>query len=322
MSVPAAWRGRPEQAQPGHRQPPIIDMDRAGLEEAGLVDPVAGVLGPDGPAEKGGRGRHRCRHPAEGPARSARRRRTGSSAARRRRSMRRRLQVPQKGSGDAGDQADLPAPVDEAEPLGRRRARRLRQRLERPDGRDAFEDLAPRHQRCRSHFPCASSGMNSMKRTTRPVSRAKAAKSRISSSLLPRRRTTLTLSGSQAGRFGGVHGLQDDREMSPAPDGGEAVRAQRVTADVDPAQPGPRPGTGAISASADPLVVMARSSNPSAASRSTSEGSPLAHERFAAGEADGAETPSPWATRATRVISSKLRRSSCGGRNSPSSGMQ
>ena len=37
--------------------------------------------------------------------------------------------------------------------------------------------------------------MNSMKRTMRPVSRAKDAKSRISSSLLPRRRTTLTLRG-------------------------------------------------------------------------------------------------------------------------------
>ena len=53
----------------------------------------------------------------------------------------------------------------------------------------------PGTSRPRSQSPWASSGMNSMNRTMRPVARAKEAKSRISSSLRPRNSTTFTFNG-------------------------------------------------------------------------------------------------------------------------------
>ena len=97
--------------------------------------------------------------------------------------------------------------------------------------------------------------------------------------------------------------------MSPAPDGGEAVRAQRVTADVDPAQPGPGQQGGHLG-QRRPVGRERDIVEPERREPLDEGGDVLAHERLAARQADE-RTPSPRATRATRVISSKLRRSSC-----------
>ena len=77
-----------------------------------------------------------------------------------------------------------------------------------------------------------------------------------------------------------------------------------------------RASSGAILASAVPLVVNARSSNPSAASRSTRQGSPL-RTSGSPPVRRTERTPSPRATPATRVISSKVRRSSCSEEGQP-----
>ena len=114
-----------------------------------------------------------------------------------------------------------------------------------------------------------------MNRTMRPVSRAKAAKSRISSSLRPRTRTTLTLSGESPAASAASMAARTVAELAPPTDRAEPLGAQRVTADVHPPQPRCQRTGSAASASSIPFVVMARSSNPSAARRPTRTGRPL-----------------------------------------------
>ena len=123
-----------------------------------------------------------------------RRWRTGRCGACRRRSggcgrsRRRRL-------GDAGDDADV-ARGRRGSATATAGARPPGHGVEREDGVDGGDDLGLRARPRRPPTaPEASSGMNSMKRTSMPLARPKAARSTISSSLTPRITTTLSFTG-------------------------------------------------------------------------------------------------------------------------------
>ena len=75
-------------------------------------------------------------------------------------------------------------------------------------------------------------------------------------------------------------------------------------------------------ASCVPLVVMARSSNPSAAKRATSIGKALADERLAAGEPDRGHPEAPGHPRHPGDLLEGEELSECGRKVIPSSGMQ
>ena len=132
----------------------------------------------------------------------------------------------------------------------------------------------PGTSRMRSQSPWASSGMNSMNRTMRPVARAKEAKSRISSSLRPRNSTTFTFNGvkpaASAASMARRTSLRAPRRRMAAKRSGRR-ESQLTFTRRRPAEA----SFSAIPGSSVPLVVTARSSNPSAANRAMSPGSPL-----------------------------------------------
>ena len=146
-----------------------------------------------------------------------------------------------------------------------------------------------------------------MNRTMRPVARAKAAKSRISSSLWPRSSTTFTFSGvspaASAASMARRTSLRTPRRRMAAKRSGRR-ESQLTLTRRRPAEASFR----AMPASSVPLVVTARSSNPSADSRATSTGSPL-RTSGSPPVMRSAVTPRLRATRATRVISSNVRSS-------------
>jgi hypothetical protein len=120
----------------------------------------------------------------------------------------------------------------------------------------------------------------------------------------------------QRSRFGDVHGVGHDGEVSPATDGGEALRAQLTLMRRNPAA-----ASLVAHASSVPLVVMAMSSKPISGRPPMSAGNPL-RTRGSPPVMRSEVTPSPHATRAARRISSKVNSSRCGRNESPSSSMQ
>jgi hypothetical protein len=125
------------------------------------------------------------------------------------------LQVPQKGSVTL-----------EIRPISPRRPVRARHRLERPAARDSFEDLPPGHQALA--VPLALSverhELDEADDTSRLTGQGGEVEDLVL--VLPPQQDDVHLQRHEAGRFRGLHGLQDDREVSPPPDGGEAVRPQ------------------------------------------------------------------------------------------------
>jgi len=89
------------------------------------------------------------------------------------------------------------------------------------------------------------------------VSRAKAAKSRISSSLTPRKITTFTLK-EESGSFRRVHRGKYGRQVATSSNRIESIDSQRITTDVYASQSGTSEirGEGANNM---PLVVSERS---------------------------------------------------------------
>ena len=134
--------------------------------------------------------------------------------------------------------------------------------------------LAAGHELAPIPLPCASSGMNSMKRTMRPVVPGEGGEVEDLVVVLTTEEDHVDLEGSQTGALGRVHRVENDVEVSPAANGGEPFGPQRVAADVDSPQPG-RGQLGGDLARSVPLVVMARSSNPSADETADERGSPL-----------------------------------------------
>ncbi len=127
-------------------------------------------------------------------------------------------------TGHRWDHAHVPGAVEVAEPLGRRCPRR----------RPARSGTRHRSAATISSWdttdvplqrPSASSGMNSMKRTSTPCSRPKRAKSTTSSSLTPRT-PRVDLDRLEAGPMGGLDPGEDALELVAARQLGEAVGAQ------------------------------------------------------------------------------------------------
>ena len=172
----------------------------------------------------------------------------------------------------------------------------------------------------RAQAPCASRGMNSMNRTTRPVSRANFAKSRTSSSFCPLSSTTLTLSGvrpaaSAASMAASTVASWPRRRIEPK-------RSARSESQLMLTRRRPAAASwSATGASSMPLVVRDRSSSPSAASLRTRSLRP-ARTRGSPPVSLMDRTPSRRATSATRTISSKESRSDRGRNVIPRSGMQ
>ena len=130
----------------------------------------------------------------------------------------------------------------------------------------------------------ASSGMNSMNRTMRPVSRAKPARSMISSSLTPAITTTLTFTGASpacsAASIASSTVASTPRRRIAA----KRVRLQRVAADVDAHET----GRGECRCQAGEAVPVRghgqiRETDPAEPGDKVGDAGP--HERLAAGEA-------------------------------------
>ena len=209
--VPAARRLR-------RPQPPIMDMERTGLKNPGFVDRVPRDTSPTPPRAVTASPSSEPPAPHEVPHRMfvvgeqavSYGAVGGESQAVARATERLR---------HARDESDLAAPVDESESLGGRESRGRSHGSSGQRGRDLLEhDLGRRRAGLRSHWPWASRGMNSMKRTMRPVSRANAAKSRISSSFCPRKMHDVHLQRRQTRRFGGVHRFEHRREVAASTD--------------------------------------------------------------------------------------------------------
>ena len=133
-----------------------------------------------------------------------------------------------EGAGDTRHHADLAPPVAETVAVGGRRVAVGRlDGVERPAPLIRARTSSLGTTWSRRQPPSASRGMNSMKRTVPACRRAKAAKSRTSSSLTPAMSTTLTLTGHQPGGLGRVHGGQDGGEVAPAADAGRSGGAAR-----------------------------------------------------------------------------------------------
>ena len=90
----------------------------------------------------------------------------------------------------------------------------------------------------RAQWPSASSGMNSMNRTSRPVVRANPAKSRISSSFTPLLQHDVHLHRAEPRLLGRVHGLKHPAELALTPDPGETSRLQGVAAHIHTVETG------------------------------------------------------------------------------------
>ena len=177
---------------------------------------------------------------------SGRRRRTSSSSSLNRQFRtapsavsRSRLHVPQNGWVTLEMTPISPWPSTEPVPLGRGP---VVAPLRPPPAASVSRSAAPPRHPARAdraaRCPVASSGMNSMNRTMRPVARANAAKSRISSSLDPDSRTTFTFTGGRPAASAASMDAEHGGQVATPADGREPLGTQRVTADVHPRQPG------------------------------------------------------------------------------------
>ena len=90
----------------------------------------------------------------------------------------------------------------------------------------------------RLHSPCASSGMNSMKRMPTPLSRPKRARSTTSSSLTPRITTAFTFTGERPASIAASMPAITRGSSSRLVEREERGAVERVERHVDPLQPG------------------------------------------------------------------------------------
>ena len=283
-AVPAASRAGPKRRRRATAQPPIIDMERAGLRKPGSLIPWPGNL-----AQTAWRNK-RASSASVPPFRKRSRTVRSSSENRQFRSApsavtRRRLQVPQNGSETLEIKPISPIPS----------AKRNRSAGAVPTGsesgsrgqtcRDALEHLATRDELVPVPLSLRVKRHELDEAHDAPGVRAKEAKSRISSSFWPRRRTTLTLRGVRPAFSAASMAFEHDIQLSPPAYVGEPIGPQRITTHVDPPQSGRGQLFGHF-ASSVPLVVMARSSNPTAESRLIERWQALADQRFAAGDAE------------------------------------
>ena len=275
-------------------QPPIWLIERAGPDEVDLVDLVAGPLRADGRARCGRPARRRSRRPRIAARRSNssvanRHVRNWPSAVRRTRS-----QSPQNGLVTRRDHADRAAAVEVAPAVGRRRAAG-RHLLERVHGVDRGDDLVLADDLVvRPSRPSASSGMNSMKRTSTPALAAERGEVDDLVVVDAALDDGVDLHRVEAGLLGGLDAVEHVVELVAAGHlAGTSLAIERVEADVDPAQPGVAQLARRRAAASPPLVVIARSIGPCGGA----QGGELGDEhrevgpdgRLAAGEADAVD---------------------------------
>ena len=182
--------------------------------------------------------------------------------------------------------ADLAVTVQEAVAVRRGRVEgALTCRFEWPYGVDAGEDLLAWHYLRRSQVSSASRGMNSMNRTTRPVSRPKAARSTISSSLTPAITTTLIFTGaSPAASAASIASRTFDSEPRRRTAAKRSGRneSQLMLTRFKPAAT----SSAAMRARPVPFEVIERSEKPTLPSLATRSTIPARDERLATCEAD------------------------------------
>ena len=233
---------RPQPLFPGHlRHRSAADRAHRPGRAGGSRARRSGASAPCARPRRGRSARARRRRRRRAAARAGRSRagRRGRCGACRRRSGGCRSQSAQNGSETGLMKPISPAPVGEGVDAGGGvgLARALDAAGGPPRSSPAPRRRSARRRRCQARSP--SSGMNSMKRTWKPRSRARSQKRRTSSRPRPGIGTALTLTGLDLGEGGDrVEPGQHAVERVAAGDLEEAGAGEAVDRDVDPVDPG------------------------------------------------------------------------------------